>query len=1017
MSKETGVSDEFSFGRWLQRRRKALDLTQAALARRVGCAAETLRKIEADVRRPSRQLAERLSNVLELPEAERKAFVRAARAEHSTDLLTPPTQSVPQVAFVPPAVLPSGTVTFFFTDIEGSTQLWEQRPEAMGQALARHDTLLRNAVEFHGGVIFKTTGDGICAVFTRAADALTATLAAQHAFQQEMWGETGSLHVRMALHTGAADLRSGDYFGSPVNRVARLLAAGHGGQILLSLAAEELVRDELPALVELRDLGIHRLKDLTRPEHIFQVVTSSLPAEFPPLKTLNAYFNNLPVQPTPLIGREAEVAQVCALLRHPQTRLVTLTGPGGVGKTRLALQIAAELVDVYPSGVYFVPLEPISDPAFVITAIMQALGITETSSRPLRDMVRTHLQNKQLLLLLDNFEQVMTAAPLINDLLSAAPQLNVLVTSREVLRLRGEKGVVVPPLAVPDRKQMPLSVLSQYAAVALFIARALDVKSDFVVNNENAPTVAEICHRLDGLPLAIELAAARIKLFTPQALLARLDDRLKLLSSGARDLPARQQTLRNTIDWSYNLLDEGEKTLFVRLGVFVGGCALEAVEAVCNSEYDLAMDEITGLTALVDKSLLRQMEGLEGEPRFVMLETIRQYALEQLNARGATEVLRQQHATHFLALTEAAELHLQGSGEVIWLNRLEMEIENFRAALEWALQARKLEIAMQLSGSLWRFWEARGYWSEGRKWLEALLTERHHAPLSLQVNVLMGAGKLELYQDNYLQARSHFEESLMFYQKLDDEQGMERALHALGTLAQIQGDLAQARGFFEQALRLNREQAAQPVRAKIILNLGMLAHYQGESLHARALYEESIAIAKQLGDEATVLLGLINLGVMLEEKDYAQATTLYEESLMLSRKLGNPRGISSALARLGSVALKQGNALQAKQLFKECLALAQEQRDTWRIGDCLVGLAREASMRGQPMVAAQLLAAVNKLWGSLNVPMPHDIRIEYESILTSVCAKLHEHDFAVAWDKGCAMPLEEAIIYALAGEA
>src|SRR6266545_610699 len=463
------------------------------------------------------------------------------------------------------ADLPSGTVTFLFTDIEGSTHLWEQHPHAMPGALAHHDAILREATAAHGGVVFRTVGDAFCTAFASAPAALRAALAAQGALQDEPWGQTGPIRVRMAVHTGAVEIRDGEYQGQPLNRIARILAAGHGGQTLLSAATVELVRDDLPPGVELRDMGAQRLKDLTRPEQIFQLVAPNLPADFPALKTLDRRPHNLPAQPTTLIGREKEIASVCSLLRRADARLVTLTGPGGTGKTRLGLQVAAELLDDFKDGVWFVNLAPISDPSLVAATAAQTLGIKESASRSLLDQLKDYLCEKQILLLLDNFEQVADAAPLAGELLAGAPALKVLATSRMPLHLSGEREYAVPPLGLPPAAVRPLRQaqgellersnvqafevdINQYEAVRLFIERAQAVKADFAVTNANAPAVAEICYRLDGLPLAIELAAARVKLFPPQALLARLGSRLKLLTGGARDLPARQQTIRSTID-------------------------------------------------------------------------------------------------------------------------------------------------------------------------------------------------------------------------------------------------------------------------------------------------------------------------------------------------------------------------------------------------------------------------------------------------------------------------------------
>src|SRR5215211_2953594 len=479
--------------------------------------------------------------------------------------------------------------------------MWERNPQAMQAALARHDEILRSATEQHGGYVFKTVGDAFCCAFPTASDALEAALDAQRLLLKERWAESGPLRVRMALHMGASEERDGDYFGPPVNRVARLLSAAHGGQVLLSLPTHEMVREQLPAGMSLTDLGEHRLKDLFRPERVFQLSAPELQSEFAPLRTLDAYRNNLPLQPTPLIGREKEVSEVCDLLRGDETRLLTLTGPGGTGKTRLALQAAADLLDDFPDGTFFVPLATLTQAELFFSAVAETLGVREIGEQPLFESLKVYLDERHLLLLLDNFEQVLGAAPPVTELLGAAPGLKVLVTSRTPLRLYGEKEYAVPPLSVPDVKHLPdLKTLSQYEAVRLFIERAKSAKVDFEVTDESAPAVAEICVRLDGLPLAIELAAARIKMLPPRAMLHRLGSRLKLLTGGARDLPERQRTLRATIEWSHALLDEGEQLLFGRLAVFSGGRTLEAIEGICDAEGDLAVDTFEGVSSLLE---------------------------------------------------------------------------------------------------------------------------------------------------------------------------------------------------------------------------------------------------------------------------------------------------------------------------------------------------------------------------------------------------------------------------------
>jgi predicted ATPase/class 3 adenylate cyclase len=615
-----------------------------------------------------------------------------------------------------PSELPSHTFTFLFTDLEGSTQLWEQFPEAMKPALERHDTLLRSAVESSNGQVVKTTGDGLMAFFTSAIDGVNACLKAQQSLKDEPWGETGPLHVRMGLHIGEAQPRGGDYFGPAVNRAARLMSVAHGGQVLLSAVTVDLVADLLPDGASLRDLGEHRLKDLERPEHIYQLLHPNLLADFPPLASLDLRPNNLPAQPTPLIGREAELGEIMKRLDSAGLRMLTLTGPGGIGKTRLALQAAADLIDRFEDGVYLVDLAPIRDAESVPAAIAQVVGIRETSDRSLLDELKDHLRAKTMLLLLDNFEQVTAAGPKVLELLQTCPRLKLLVTSREALHVRGEYVFPVPPLGSPGagRKQPSIEQLARNEAVLLFGERAQAVKHDFELTDENLPVVAEICTRLDGLPLAIELAAARIRLFTPQALLERLGSRLKFLRGGARDLPVRQQTLRDAIDWSYELLDSGEQCLFELLSVFPGGCLFDAVEVAADGIEcleDTETDLLDGLTSLVDKSLIRQMDQRAGEPRLLMLETMREFAVERLEGDPDFSVAaRRAQATYFADFTQRQWKRLTGDAREAALADLSADIENVRTAWRYWVEKRDLEQLSKFVDSLWLFYDMRGWY-------------------------------------------------------------------------------------------------------------------------------------------------------------------------------------------------------------------------------------------------------------------------------------------------------------------
>jgi predicted ATPase/class 3 adenylate cyclase len=1027
------MNDITSFGEWLRRRRKALDLTQAELADQVGCVTGTIRSIEADARRPSKQLAERLAEALQLAQAERSQFLRAARAELSPDQLASPSRvrepAWPDAGTPPPELvlqtrLPSGTVTFLMTDIEGSTQLWEQHSQTMRTALAHHDTLLHEAIAAAGGVVVKSTGDGLLAAFAHAADALTAALNAQRALLREAWGTVRPLRVRMALHTGVTEARAGDYFGAPLNRLARLLASGHGGQVLLSRASCELLTDNLPADLELCDLGMHRLKDLSRPEHIYQLVAPDLPAEFPALHTLNARSNNLPVQPTTLLGRKQEVRTIGNLLRRDDTRLLTLTGPGGTGKTRLAIQAAAELLDAFADGVWFVDLAPIHDPELVVTTIVHTLGLKETGGQLLSEQLRSYLRPKQLLLLLDNFEQVVDAGPQVADLLASAPQLKVLVTSRVVLHLRGEKEHAVPSLGLPDRHQLPpLVVLSQYAAVELFIQRAQDVKPDFQVTNENAPAVAEICHRLDGLPLSIELAAARIKIFTPHALLKRLEQRLSVLTGGPRDVPARQQTLRNTIAWSYNLLEAGEQMLFRRLGVFVGGCALDAVEAVCNAERDLPLDLTDGVTALVDKSLLRLVEGADallaprvaGESRITLLETIREYALERLVASGEAETIRRHQAEYYLSLAEQAKPHLYGREQQLWLSRLEQEHDNIRAVLWWSATTGDTEIGLRLAGALGSFWEIRGYLNEGRSWLGTFLSRSLGLEqTAARVKALISAGSLACRVHDIAAARLLFEESLAISQAVGDVHNRAHALSGLGDVARLQGSSTQAEALYQESLSLVRALGDAVATAWVLIDLSTLAVDRGESAAARSYLEESLAIHRAHGDKRSMSAALNNLGeVARYQEDYQQAAIYYTESLSLAQETSYKVGMALALPNLGYVALRQGDTRQAAARFRTGLALAQELGTNQLIADCLAGLGGVAAASGKSGRAARLLGASESLLDTIGATLAPTDQADYVRSMAIAGAQLDKVAFEAAWAEGRAMSMERAIAEAV----
>ncbi len=873
---------------------------------------------------------------------------------------------------------PTGTVTFFFTDIEGSVRLWELHPVAMRDALARHDAILRAAIENNGGYVFKTVGDAFFSVFGYAPAALRAALEAQRALRDEPWGETGPLKVRMALHIGSAVERGGDYFGPSLSRAQRLLSAAHGGQIVMSLSARELVSESLPEGVDLYDLGKRRLKDLSTTEHVFQVVAPDLPRDFPPLKTLDARPVHLPAPTTSFIGRESEVAAVCGLLRRKDVRLVNLTGPGGVGKTRLALQVAADMADEFEHGVCFVGLSPVVDPGMVVSAIAQTLGVSESVGQVLTTTLIEYIHDRQLLLVLDNFEHVMSASPIIADLLMAARRLKVLVTSREILRIYGEHEYNVPPLELPDLKRLPdLERLRQCAAITLFVERAQAIKPGFELSPDNSRAVSEICARLDGLPLAIELAAARIRLFSPHEMLIRLTNRLALLTSGGKGMPERQRTLRGTIDWSYELLDGHEKRLFARLGVFVGGHTVGAAETVCNADGVLKPDVASVLTSLLEKSLVQPRRGSVDESRFAMLETIREYALERLAEAGEASEIWRRHSDYYLTLAEVAELELRGPDQAEWLERLEREHDNLRAALGWSLQNGQVEKALRLGAALWTFWYWRGYLSEGRMWLEGALATALGSmiPAVVRAKALHGAGMLACAQGDLRRSLNLLEISLELWRELGDKQGLAFVLNGLGTATYNQGDLEQSAKYQEESLALCRELSNKWGIAAALNGLGELARCRG---------------------------------------DYTEAQSLYQESLALRRELNNRVGIAVVLHNLGHVAAYQNDYLQAGALFAEALSMAREMGDLQCLAECLTGLAGVLVAEQRSLDAAWLFGAAESLLSAIGASLEPADRAERERHLAAArSAGLDEAAFAAAWAGGRAMTPDQAVEFAL----
>ena len=866
--------------------------------------------------------------------------------------------------------LPTGTVTFVFTDVEGSTRLLQSLGDAWPEVVEDHNRILRAAVRDAGGVDVRTEGDSVFAVFGSASAALAAAADAQRSLAGHGWPGGAEVRVRMGMHTGEATLGGDDYVGLDVHRAARISAAAHGGQVLLSSASAELVGTGLPGGVSLRDLGKHRLKDLARPERIFQASIEGLPSEFPPIRSLETP-TNLPAQRTSFVGREREVERVRALLRGPG--LLTLTGPGGSGKTRLAIQAASGLLADYADGVFFVELAPITDARLVPSSIADAVGARAEGVRPVLDLLREHLRDREVLLVLDNFEQVLAGALVVSDLLDAAPRLRVLATSREPLHIAGEQELPVPPLDLPQAGGgPPTDRLTRFAAVELFAQRAAAVDPQFRITDANAAAVAELCRRLDGLPLAIELAASAVKLLPPRAILDRLERRLEVPTGGAVDLPARQRTLREAIGWSYDLLDDAHRAAFRRLAVFVGGWTLQAAEAVAGPD-ESGPDLLGVLGALVDKSLVIRLASADDSLRFGMLETIRAFGVEQLEAAGEAAAARDRHLAWFLEATEAAEPHLRDNDQKRWLDDLEREHDNLRAALRWAISSGRATDGLRLVAALWRFWHLRGHLAEGRDWAdEVLALPAASARTSERARALTALGGLAYWQEDVPAFSRAYEEALAIARERGDSSGEAEGISNMAYASAFAGRIDIALEMTEQALVMFEEHGNRRAAADALWFLGVGARLMGDIPRARELFEQSLALHREGEDRFGITGALFGLGrVALAEGDLDTAAASFLEALGNDAEVGNRTGIGIALDHLAATAQHGGDHLRAL-----------------RLGGASEAIKEAAGGHAPPPL--------------VDLPDPRE----------AARAEVGDAAVAAAWGEGRAMPLERALAYA-----
>ncbi len=915
--------------------------------------------------------------------------------------------------------LPSGTVTFLFTDIEGSTKLAQEHPDAMPSLLARHNEILKQSIEGNNVSVFQIVGDSFSASFHNARDALKAALDAQRQLQNEAWAPA-PIRVRMGIHTGQADIQtSGDYQGYlTLSHVQRLMSAAHGGQVLLSFAAQQLVGDEMPDGITLRDMGVRSLKDVPRAEHIYQLVIPDLPNEFPPIKTLDLFHHNLPAQMTSFIGREKERAEIKQALH--EHRLVTLTGSGGAGKSRLSLQVGMECLEQFSDGVWLVELAPVTDPALVPGTLLSTFNLREDRHRSVLDVLVDYLRTKTVLLVLDNCEHLIEACAQISEtLLQACPKLRVLASSREALGITGEVAYRVPSLSTPHPENLPpLDQLQKADSIRLFVDRAASAKPGFTLTDVNAFSLAQICYRLDGIPLAIELAASRVKVLSPDQIAARLDDRFRLLTGGSRTALPRQQTLRAMIDWSYSLLSEEEKKLFRRLAVFVGGWTLEAAEEVCSDEGDQA-DILDLLTRLVDKSLV-VTEETNGAIRYHRLETIRQYSREKFIESDEVETVRDRHLDYFVQFAELVDLKLKSRDQLLWQRRMSAEQDNLRAALEWGVN-RNPDNALRIAGAANLFWTAGGFSAEGFRWTQKALEQVEKSPLPAgttedqrlvaRAKALCGLTRLYLSLGDNANAKRSATESVALYRQSPDRRGLAFALVVLAYPLEFLGEPAQAEEALQESYSIGRVEGDVYIICRALNRLGhvIVALYQDLNL-AQGYVEESLRLAQDAGLRSQEAQAFEILGfIAIHRDDHEEARRYLRESVRTYQGIGASFNVILEKSNLAHLERKLGNYPEALEYYRETIIAFRDMGQTGAVAHQLECFGFIALAQNEGERALQLFSAASALREKSGTPMTPDEQNYFDEQLNRLREKMDLKVFDSVWSRGHAMRMEQAI--------